>query len=364
MKIRIFFVFLLFLVLPKSSISHSKEYYIGYVRSVADDLIPEEDVKLALQQNVLFITINGESLDLHVEQRLKERLRKTNFFKEIKVSCSNKIQAESVILSPLTIKEKPNLTEVMPAGAIYASPIADPKWPRFSVGYQKHQKDHHGKNIYSLSFGENLALFRYKTNSMMYELGIQAGLFGIMDISSDPTRLINSDYFVGLGLSFVKNKRWQNMIQFSHLSSHLGDELLVSNPKLTAKRINLSYETLKWLAAYKFNALRPYIGCGYIVHHDPSSIKPMIFEGGIDYLSEEKFLFQTTRAVAGINIHAWEENRFKPSFNVRAGLQLENPVWQGRFLQGLLDYSYGKSRHGQFYRQREHYVGVLIALSN
>src|SRR5690606_13234182 len=109
-----------------------------------------------------------------------ERLRKTSFFKEIKVSYSNKSQTELVILSPLTIKEKPNSTEVMPAGAIYASPIADPKWPKFSVGYQKHQKDHHGKSIYSLSFGENLALLRYKDNSMMYELGIQAGLFGIM----------------------------------------------------------------------------------------------------------------------------------------------------------------------------------------
>ena len=154
------------------------------------------------------------------------------------------------------------------------------------------------------------------------------------------------------------------MIQFSHLSSHLGDELIVSDPHLTKKRINLSYETLKWLTAYKFNSLRPYFGAGYIVHKDPSSLKPFSFEGGVDYLSEDKFIFRTTRAVAGAHIHSWEENKFRPSLNLRAGLQLENPVWQGRFLQGLIDYSYGKSRHGQFYKQKEHYIGVLITRSS
>lgn len=90
-----------------------------------------------------------------------------------------------------------------------------------------------------------------------------------MDISSNPTRLINSDYFVGLGFSLVKSKKWENIFQVSHLSSHLGDELIVSNPSLTRKRINLNYETVKWITAYKINDFRPYIGAGYIVHRDP-----------------------------------------------------------------------------------------------
>lgn len=352
------------LATPPLSFSHSKDYYLGYVRSITDDAIPEEDVQLTITNHCLYLTIHGDPLDIHVEQRLKERILRTNYFKDIHIQYKNQTQAPETNLPLPVTTEKPGAHELMPSGTIYNAPIGDPKWPRFSVGYQNHFKKNAARSIYFLSFGENLALYRHKNNSEIYELGIQAGLFGAMDISSNPTRLINSDYFVGLGLSIVKSKKWQNMIQFSHLSSHLGDELLVSNPHLTTKRINLSYETLKWLTAYKFNSLRPYAGIGYIVHRDPSSIKPLTLEGGLDYVSEEKFIFRTTRAVAGIHVHSWEENKFKPTFNVRTGLQLENPVWQGRFLQGLIDYSYGKSRHGQFYKQKEHYIGVLISLSS
>ena len=360
----IFTLSIITLATPRPSFSHSKDYYLGYARSIIDDAIPEEDVKLEISHQVIYLTINGDPLDIHVEQRLKERLLRTEYFKSINIQYNNKVSSAEVNPPLPTVEEKPAANEVMPSGTIYNAPIADPKWPRFSVGYQNHYKKNYARSIYSLSFGENLALFRHKNNSEIYELGIQAGLFGAMDISSNPTRLINSDYFVGLGLSIVKSKKWQNMIQFSHLSSHLGDELIVSDPHLTKKRINLSYETLKWLTAYKFNSLRPYFGVGYIVHKDPSSLKPFSFEGGVDYLSEDKFIFRTTRAVAGAHIHSWEENKFRPSLNLRAGLQLENPVWQGRFLQGLIDYSYGKSRHGQFYKQKEHYIGVLISLSS
>ncbi len=352
------------LTAPHPSFSHSNDYYLGYARSITDDAIPEEDVHLTITNHILYLTIKGDPLDIHVEQRLRERLLRTKYFQTIKIHYEDKINTPEMTLPKPVEEEKPGLDEPMPSGTIYNAPIADPKWPRFSVGYQNHFKKNHGKSIYSLSFGENLALFRHKNNSEIYELGIQAGLFGAMDISSNPTTLINSDYFVGIGLSIVRSKKWQNMIQFSHLSSHLGDELIVKDPTITKKRINLSYETLKWLTAYKFNSLRPYLSIGYIIHRDPSTIKPLTFEGGFDYISEDKFIFHTTRAVAGAHIHSWEENKFKPTLNVRAGLQLENPVWQGRLLQGLIDYSYGKSRHGQFYKQKEHYIGVLISLSS
>lgn len=82
----------------------------------------------------------------------------------------------------------------------------------------------------------------------------------------------------------------------------------------------------------------------------PSSLKPFTVEGGLDYLSQERFIFNATRGVAGLHIHGWQENKYRPTLNVRGGIQLENPIWQGRFLQGLIDYSYEKSRHGQFYK--------------
>jgi hypothetical protein len=254
--------------------------------------------------------------------------------------------------------------EILPSDVIYDPPIADPKWPKFSVGYQKHFKNTYGKRIFDLSFGENVPLIRYKTDGWAYELGLQAGLFGLMDVDSSPTRLINSDYFVGGGLSLVYDRKWQNLFQFSHLSSHLGDEFLISRPDYINKRVNLSYEAFKWFTAYKFNSFRPYVGFGYLVHRDPSALKPFSFEAGIDYISEKSFLFDTTRYVCGIHTHFLSQNNFGPSFNIRTGLQTEDAVWRGRHMQFLIEYSQGKSRHGQFYAKKEHYVGLRVAFSN
>jgi hypothetical protein len=33
-------------------------------------------------------------------------------------------------------------------------------------------------------------------------------------------------------------------------------------------------------------------------------------------------------------------------------------------MQFLIEYSQGKSRHGQFYAKKEHYIGFRVAFSN
>lgn len=348
------------------SYSLSQDYRMGYVSCIINEVLPEEKLDFYIKDEELTINLFERELEPSTKDKLIQRLKKTNFFKEIQIKV---ISTETSTIAPKGASfvkshaSHPTL-EVMPEGVIYDTPIADPKWPKFSAGYQKHLKNTYGKSIFGLSFGENFSLARYKTDGWAYEFGVQAGLTGLMDIASQTTRLINSDYFVGAGVSIVYDRRWQNLIQFSHLSSHLGDEFLISRPDYINKRVNLSYEAFKWFTAYKFDSLRPYIGFGYLVHRDPSTLKPFTIEGGVDYVSRSKFLFDTTRYVLGVYSHLWSQNNYKPSLNVRTGLQLENPIWGGRHLQFLIDYSYGKSRHGQFYAKKEQYIGLLIAVSN
>lgn len=346
--------------------SYSQDYRMGYVSCIVNDVIPEEKINFYIKGQNLSISLLERELDPSTKDKLTKRLQKTNFFQTINIDLVNPdVPVESPQGASFVKAHACHPTwEILPEGVIYDSPIADPKWPRFSAGYANHLTNTYGKKVFNLSFGENFSLLRYKTDGWTYELGIQAGLTGLMDVASSPTRLINSDYFVGAGLSFVYDRRWQNLIQFSHLSSHLGDEFLISRPDFTNKRVNLSYEAFKYFTAYKFNSLRPYIGFGYLVHCDPNNLKPFTFEGGIDYIGENKFLFDTTRFVFGIHTHLWSKNNFKPSLSARTGIQLENPIWGGRHLQFLVDYSHGKSRHGQFYEKKEHYIGFLICVSN
>gem|GEM_PF-2039033 len=347
-------------------LSYSPDYKLGYVSCIVNEIIPEEKINFYIDGQDLNISLLERELDPLTKDRLIKRLHNTNFFQTIKIALVN----PNVSVHPpqgasfVKAHESHPTLEVLPESVIYDSPIADPKWPRFSAGYANHLTNTYGKKVFNLSFGENFSLLRYKTDGWTYELGIQAGLTGLMDIASSPTRLINSDYFVGVGVSFVYDRKWQNLIQFSHLSSHLGDEFLISRPDYINKRVNLSYEAFKYFTAYKFNSLHPYVGFGYLVHCDPSNLKPFTFEAGIDFISKDKFLFDTTRFVFGIHTHLWSKNNFKPSLSARTGLQLENPIWGGRHLQFLVDYSHGKSRHGQFYEKKEHYIGFLIGVSN
>ena len=345
----------------------SQDYRIGYVACIINDSVPEEKLDFYIKNEKLYINLFERDLDHSTKEKLLQRLKKTNFFKTINIIVvETQTPSTTVKDAANSVKSQASQSshELLPAGVIYDSPIADPKWPKFSAGLQKHFKNVYGKNVFNLSFGENLSLIRYKTDGWAYEVGLQAGLFGLMDVGSSPTRLINSDYFVGGGLSMVYDRKWQNLFQFSHLSSHLGDEFLISRPDYVNKRVNLSYEAFKWFTAYKFHSLRPYVGFGYLVHRDPSTLKPFTLEGGVDYISPTSFLFDTTRFVCGIHTHFWSANNFKPSFNIRTGLQLEDPVWRGRCLQFLIEYSQGKSRHGQFYAKKEHSIGFMVTVSN
>jgi hypothetical protein len=344
----------------------SQEYQTGYASCIINEMVPGEKFKLSIEKQNLTVHLLEKDLDASTKDNLRKRLKKTTFFQHIHIQHSPAQDGaqsvdEAIVIEP---KAEHSSLKVLPAGVIYDSPIADPRWPKFSVGYQKHIKNIYGKSIFGLSFGENLALLRYNTNSWSYELGVQAGLFGLMDIASDPTRLLNSDYFVGTGLSIVYDRKWQNLIQLSHTSTHLGDEFLISRPDYINRRINLSYETLKWLTAYKFNSLRPYVGFGYLVHREPAYLKPFTIEVGADYVCGSKFIFDTTQYVLGIHSQFWSENKYAPSLSIRTGLQVNSPVWAGRHLQFLIDYSVGKSRQGQFFKKNEHYVGLMIAISS
>lgn len=256
--------------------------------------------------------------------------------------------------------------ELLPAVNLFAAPIADPKWPKFSMGLAKDFKGRLGKQLWDFSFGENIALAKLNTDKKCYEFGVQAAIFGLMDIYSKPTRLINADYFIGLGISHNTDDI-QHLWQLSHVSSHLGDEFLLDNKNVHFKRINLSYETIKWFMRYKnvnmHRIISPYISLGYILHVDPSDIKHLNVGAGLDYFSSRVIFDSSTRFVAGIHVNSWQENKFKPSINIRTGLQYERTKYCDRFIQLLLVLKQGKSQQGQFYATNIRSIGILLAFS-
>tara|TARA_A100000171_G_scaffold51017_1_gene64039 strand:- start:3027 stop:4127 length:1101 start_codon:yes stop_codon:yes gene_type:complete len=350
---------------PTVGFPQTEDYLKGYAQCVLDDTLVSQNVDLKVIKNTLYITITGQALSFDEEEQIKKRIQQNKHIKNVLISYGFQGQKQEVkpLIQNTATKELPK-SQYLPQSALYTSPIADPRWPKFRVGYQVHRNKKYGANIFSFAFGENLPLYLYRKENYTLELGIQAGLFGLMNISHTPTLLINSDYFVGIGLSVELWHHWQHFLQLSHLSSHIGDELLINKQSLINKRINLSYETLRWLTAYKFKNTRPYFGIGYMIHRDPSSIQPLTIEYGIDYKTPFTFFDDSTRLIAGLHLHHWQQVKYHPTLTVAAGLQVENPVWANRKLQLLMEYKNGKSRDGQFFNFKEEYLGFLIVLAN
>jgi hypothetical protein len=257
--------------------------------------------------------------------------------------------------------------EFLPAVNLFDAPIADPRWPKFTMGLSHDFKGNLGKRLWNFSFGENIGLAKIKHGDDPYEFGIQAATFGVMDIHSKPTRLINTDYFIGFGLSH-SNDNLEQLLQLSHVSSHVGDEFLLSPEGKNFKRINLSYETLKLFLRYKNAEMRPrispYVSLGYILHVDPGHVKRAVFSAGVDYFSGRFIFSDATRLIAGVNYNSWQENKFRGTATVRAGLQYERTKFCNRYMQLLLQYRQGKSEHGQFYKKNIKSIGILIAYSS
>jgi hypothetical protein len=217
------------------------------------------------------------------------------------------------------------------------------------------------KHVFAPNFGASFPLYRIANNEKdtEWEIGVQAGLFGIMDIGRKPTALINADYFVGAPISY-RSGSWSYLARFYHISTHLGDEYMLTPEGKKVKRINLSYEGLDILASHNFDGLRLYGGGGYILHKEPSYIKRLKIQGGAEYYATNTYFGGLFRPVMGIDIKSEEQGKWTPGISCKAGVQLENSSLISNKVQLMLEYYSGKSMHGQFYRDRIQYVGIGI----
>jgi hypothetical protein len=257
-------------------------------------------------------------------------------------------------------KEEQGLN-LLSSASIFKPLIADPKWPRFSLAYQYHMRGEFGRHVFAPNLAAVLPLFRRRAyDSRVYELSLHAGVFATMDIESNPTRLINSDYYVGPAIAITHNA-FDWLFRIAHTSSHLGDELLLSGQGSTIKRINLSYETAEVIVGYNTPAhFRPYLGVGYIIHADPSQFKSLEALVGLDYRPTTTFIIDYIRPVFGVYSKVSKNSKWNPSFSIKGGLELKDKVVIGRSLQILLEFYTGNSIEGQFYKHKRQYIGTSL----
>jgi hypothetical protein len=246
----------------------------------------------------------------------------------------------------------------LPGGHLFEPLVADPRWPRFSMGYRYFTNE--AKNVASATFGETIALYRTRGPTGGFgELGFQAGVFSIFDLDAPSSDLVNTDFFAALQASY-RTGGFSSMFRIFHQSSHLGDEFLLRN---RINRVNLSFEGADLKVSHRpFDWLRVYGGGAYMFDLDPPGIKPWAIQAGVELQTPWRFWKDSTRFVTALDLQNRQENEWNAEISVRSGFQFERPLSFMRRISLLFEYYNGHSPNGQFFDTKIQYFGPGLYL--
>lgn len=264
--------------------------------------------------------------------------------------------AKEQLSGAITTAIEDHTSKWMPHGLLFNPLHADLRWPRFSAAYRSFSSGLNVSEGFAGNFGETFAIYRNKAVfGGEWELGVQAGVFSLLDFGQQSIDLVNADYRVGVVSSYRANA-WSGFVRLLHQSSHLGDEFILNNPQVT--RINLSFEELDMKIAYDAASwLRVYGGGGVVLRRDPK-IGRGTTQWGVELTSPFTLLEGRVRPVAYGDFQANERANWSVSRSLMAGLQLENARIGDRRLQLLFEYYFGPSPDGQFYTNMVEWYGI------
>lgn len=248
-------------------------------------------------------------------------------------------------------------SKFLPRGLLVDPFHADLRWPHFGASYRSLSS----RNEFASAFGESFAFYRNAAPfDGQWELGMQAGVFGVFDPEKRSIDLINADYMVGLLASYRADKL-SGFFRVRHQSSHLGDEFLLNNAQVA--RVNLSYEEIDLKVSYDLTAwLRVYGGVGTIVRKDPSTLGRETTQGGVELKSPWLFFGGKVRPVAYADFQANARTNWSVGQSIMGGLQFENARIGDRKLQVLAEYFSGPRPDGQLFTQKVEWIGMGVHL--
>jgi hypothetical protein len=244
-------------------------------------------------------------------------------------------------------------SQVLPQGLIYQSYMAGAKEPR--LGSFWNQNDVIG-TTWDIALGGRAGLWRYGNDNPDWpegwQLDIEGGVFPRLDPFGESTPLLSSDYRFGIPLTYGKGQ-WQFKCGYYHISSHLGDELMLLDP--TVQRLNFVRDGIVFGTGYFFTpAFRLYGELGYA----PSATggaEPLEFQFGFDWAQARNTGIKGGPFLA-TNANLRQEVDYGGNFVVQFGWMWRQYARGSDFRIGG-EYFYGKSDQFEFFTRTESRVG-------
>src|SRR5437870_7009887 len=195
--------------------------------------------------------------------------------------------------------------------------LADPKEPQFFAAYLWTRSTRLASRLGSVGFGQTIGLVRGRD----WQVAVAAGVFSEFNMLSSTTDLLNTDYLIGLPVTYRRGG-FATRFRLFHQSSHLGDEYLVHTH---AQRVDLTFQAVELLVADEASHWRMYGGGAYVFAHSPADLKPGVLHGGLKYRQPRSLVrlgrFATCRLVAGLDAQATQDPKWQVGSSLVTGLE-------------------------------------------
>jgi len=264
--------------------------------------------------------------------------------------------------APGSMEDDPLSGVILPEGDLFLPLLADMKQPQFYASYRRVKfrgtalpagQGDNEINAGIVALGGNFGLWglRQARGCDGFQVNLMTGIFSQFNLSAPSADLINTDFIVGMPLTFRRGG-FSSRMRLYHQSSHLGDELLLNNPDID--RLDLSFEAVDLLLSFERNWWRLYGGGGYVIRFNPG-LDPGLLQWGLEWRGSNRPLRATDRSridpVFGVDFNALEEREWAVTTSIKSGIELSShskPVESNR-LRVLFVYLRGYIPFGQFF---------------
>jgi hypothetical protein len=248
------------------------------------------------------------------------------------------------------IDETQTLT-FLPGSQLYPRYLADPRQPVMkALLVHVIETDTPGTRspLYEFTLGGSYGIFRVHPEDEP-EHGLQFGAHAGFIAQFDPKVRydgIGWDGYYGVGLTHRAFDELATKLAYQHASAHISDEYVL---KTGRKRVNYTREeVVLGIMVDPSRHARVYSEIAYAFHLGANELEPWRTELGLELRFRGLY--------AAVDITYWEEQSFRPTTTAQLGFLYER-LGTGRRYGIFGQYERGRSKYGEFYRDRNQTIG-------
>ncbi|MFO0774466.1 MAG: DUF1207 domain-containing protein [Nitrospiraceae bacterium] len=358
-------IFCLSAVLCWATAAHAVDdrYIEGYARALLDQEMRLVDTTVESHDGAL--TVRAATLGGMRASEMLRTLERIPGVTRVTIEAQDGAGASTTL--PAGVAPAPQAVDAVPTskwlprGQLFEPLHADPRWPHFSLGYQRVFTSGGLLNdSVRANMGGTIPLYRSRgKGDAQWEVGVQAGSFSLFDLTSKSgsNDIMNTDFVVSIFHSYRRGK-FSSMVRYIHQSSHLGDEF---SQHTGTQRLEIGHDRVDVKGSYDIEEwLRVYGGGGVLVRQAPdgSGVGYGTLQGGVEFTGTQTYWKGRVRPVAYADLQIHQRTGWSYGHSLMVGVQFENLRLDQRAVQLLIEQHSGPFPDGQFYTQKAHWLGL------